>query len=98
MTKSKINRNEVAERVERQAVKIVVDHPFWSSLLLQMGVQQVDHIPTACTDGDNGVFATCFCSSTRSSDEAPDSVYNPIKPASATNAPAVRYNVILKAA
>jgi len=52
MTKSKINRNEVAERVERQAVKIVVDHPFWSSLLLQMGVQQVDHIPTACTDGD----------------------------------------------
>ena len=48
----KINRNAVAERVERQNVRVVVDHPFWSSLLLQMGIEQTDHIPTACTDGD----------------------------------------------
>jgi predicted metal-dependent peptidase len=46
-----INRNQVAERVERQNVRVVVDHPFWSSLLLQMGIEQSDHIPTACTDG-----------------------------------------------
>ena len=49
---TKINRNHVADRVDRQNVRVVVDHPFWSSLLLQMGIEQTDHIPTACTDGD----------------------------------------------
>ncbi len=50
--KSKIDYNAVADRVERQNVRVVVDHPFWSSLLLQMGIEQTDRIPTACTDGD----------------------------------------------
>jgi predicted metal-dependent peptidase len=49
--KSKIDYNAVADRVERQNVRVVVDHPFWSSLLLQMGIEQTDRIPTACTDG-----------------------------------------------
>ena len=48
----KLNRNQVADRVDRQNVRVVVDHPFWSSLLLQMGIEQSDHIPTACTNGD----------------------------------------------
>lgn len=62
-TKPKFNANDEALRIERQIVRMVVDHPFFATLILKMNLKASTSVPTFCTDGVTLFYNPAFSAS-----------------------------------
>jgi predicted metal-dependent peptidase len=62
-TKPKFNPNDEALRIERQIVRMVVDHPFFATLILKMSLKPTPSVPTFCTDGVTLFYNPAFSAS-----------------------------------
>jgi len=54
---------EQAKRIKQQVVEIVLCHPFFSTLLLKMKIEENINVPTFCTDGIHIYYNPDFCAS-----------------------------------
>jgi predicted metal-dependent peptidase len=54
---------ETSQRISKQVVRLVLDHPFFASLVMRMKFEEKQDIPTFCTDGRTIFYNSKFADS-----------------------------------